>query len=249
MMLSISVMEGNWGGSHTSDIGAVARSVVQCFNGAIVERPIEAIQVEPTLKNDDSPLTAYERTTSGHVRILLNARGNLWARLAFQFAHELCHVMANFRPPNDHPSKWIEECLCEASSLYALCTMSCSWQTFPPYPNWQSYSIKLLEYMDDRCKKPEHQLPIGSKFSEWLASKLPLLQRDAGRRADNTIVAQRILPIFEQNSTAWNAVRYLNLWDASQDLSIEQFCVHWRTACPPHLHYVPYSIQQRLTQD
>jgi hypothetical protein len=223
MTVSIEVLDSDWGGAVTADIAAVIDSVAACFECALSERPIEAI------------------------RVLLNARGRLWAQYAYQFAHELCHVQANFCPPLQHPSKWIEESLCEMSSLFAINSMSHCWHSSPPYPNWKSYAPKLKQYLEDHCSKPEHQVPTGKSFGEWLLSRLHLLRADAFRRADNTIVARELLSIFEQDPNAWCAVRYLNLWNTSQDASIPEFCDRWRQATPSRHHCYTDEVDGRLT--
>jgi len=111
MTVFIDVPEADWGGATTADIGAVVRSVAQCLEGALSERPMEAIRVEPTPTVQEDPITLFKRVDTGHIRVLLNMRGCFWAQLAYQFAHELCHVLANFREPFHHSSKWIEESL------------------------------------------------------------------------------------------------------------------------------------------
>lgn len=57
--------------------------------------------------------------SGGSFEIRLNVWGTLWARLAFQFAHEYCHVLADprsFPLPIDRCC-WIEEVICETASL------------------------------------------------------------------------------------------------------------------------------------
>lgn len=247
MTISIDVPDADWGGAVTADINAVVRSVAECFASALCEKKIEAIRVEPTPTVQEPPITLFKRADTGQVRVLLNVRGTFWAQLAYQFAHEFCHVQANFREPVHHSSKWIEESLCETSSLFAIRTMAKVWQIAPPYPNWRTLAPDLARYCAKHCAEPSHQLPEGSIFPEWLASHLTLLQSDHSRRADNTVIAQQLLPIFEQDADAWRAVRYLNLWNASQNLSIEEYCQHWRGATPLGLHSSVDAVEHRLT--
>lgn len=249
MNLSIRVIEGDWGGALPADVTAVVESVAQCLKEAVLERPVEAIVIEPTSSIQDPPRTLFDRTKGGEVQILLNVRGNLWAQLAYQFAHEFCHVLSNFNPPLHHSSRWLDESLCETSSLFALRAMAASWRDSPPYPNWASYAAKLTEYFELHRNEPGHQLPAGVAFPQWLASQLPVLRGNSGIRADNTVVALQLLPVFEENADAWRAVRYLNLWDASQDSSVEQFCAHLRTTVPPQLCSVVDRIEYRLTRE
>ena len=94
----------------------------------------------------DHPQTDFKRTPSGRIAIGLSARDTHWAQYSFQFAHELCHTLANFSnntrlvryPPQ--ANFWLEESLCETASLFTLRAMSRSWRTAPPYPAWRDYA-------------------------------------------------------------------------------------------------------------
>ena len=252
MTISIEIVNSDWGGGLPADIEAVTRSVAVCFQGALAEGPIEPIRVEPTPNPGDQPMSVFQRTAAGQVRILLNARGRHWAQYAYQFAHELCHVLANFRrplqhPPLQHPWKWIEETLCEVASQFAVSCMSRSWQMSPPYPHWSCFAPALTKYLEDHHSKPEHMLPTGEIFCDWLRSHLDLLKLDALRRPDNTIIARELLPIFEQDADAWRAVRYLNLWDNSRVGSVAEFFGCWRQLTPARHHRYVNAVEGRLT--
>lgn len=246
-VFSIEVLEADWGGSAPVDIGAVVRSVAQCFEGSLSERPTEPVLVEPTPPGQVNPISLYKRTAAGQVRVLLTSRGYFWSQFAYQFAHELCHVQANFCEPDHTVSKWIEESLCETASLFALRRMGVLWAENPPYPNWKSYAPELPKYVTDRCADPNRRLPPGVSFADWMTAHIPLLQADSFRRDDNTIIAQQLLPIFEMYPDAWRAVRYLNLWDAGRDLSVRDFCRHWKEACPEKLRFFVDALEHGLT--
>src|SRR5450759_2591810 len=65
------------------------------------------------------PVTHFERGPSGEIRVELNVEGPYWAQFAFQFGHEMCHVLCEYGDyPN--PNKWFEETLCETASLFVL---------------------------------------------------------------------------------------------------------------------------------
>lgn len=247
MTISIKILTLNWGGGLPADIEAVTRSVVACFQASLAEAPIEPIRVEPTTNAADPPMTVFQRTATGQVRILLNARGRYWAQYAYQFAHELCHVLANFRPPLQHPWKWIEETLCEVASQFAINCLSRSWQSSPPYPNWSSFAPAFTKYLEEHYSKPEHMLPPGESFDDWLRSHLDHLKLDALRRADNTIVGRELLPIFKRDADAWRAVRYLNLLDNSQAASVAEYFGCWRQAAPARHHRYIDAVEGRLT--
>jgi len=246
---SISVAEGDWDEARTVDIAAVLRSAAACFQGAVEERTVDTVLVEPSAADDTVPRSLFARAAGGETRVHLHVRGRHWAQFAFQFGHEFCHVLSNHRVMADRPFGWINECLCETASLYALRSMARTWETSPPYPNWRDYARSLGEYAEQRCAEPEHTLPDGAVFSTWLAARLPALAADPGKRADNVVIAKRMLPVFEQNPDAWRAVRYLNLWDTTTDASIQQYFAHWRDAAPSRLRSDIDRIERALTVD
>lgn len=227
----------DWGGAAVPDISAVLRSVADCFQLADAEKPVDRIVVEPTPPTIPHPMCDLQRLPAGEVRVLLAARGTDWARFIYQFAHELCHVIANFRAPIQHPAAWIEESLCETASLFALRRTAERWRHAPPYPNWATYAAHLTQYVQTHCAAPAHGLPPGVAFKDWLCGMYGALQSDSQRRSDNTIVARHLLPIFEQDDgSAWAAVRYMNCWPLEGPSPAEHFLAEWSAAVPLALH-------------
>src|SRR5437867_2924203 len=123
MGVALRANQGDWGGAQLSDIKAVARSAADSF-AAYDEDEAIFITLEPTLNEDDPPMTSPSTGPSRSV-VRLNVRGNLWARLAYQFGHEYCHVLADPTTLTDQQRRfsWIEEVLCETGSLFALRSM------------------------------------------------------------------------------------------------------------------------------
>lgn len=241
--------EGDWGVARTEDIAAVLRSTAQCFQAAVEERTVDPVLVEPSGVGENVPRSLFDRAKGGETRVHLHVRGRHWAQFAFQFGHEFCHVLSNHRVMADRPFGWINECLCETASLYALRSMARTWETSPPYPNWRDYAPSLGKYAAERCAEPQHTLPDGVAFSAWLAARLSFLEADPGKRADNVVIAKRMLPVFEQRPDAWRAVRYLNLWDAAKDTSLQQYFAHWRDASPARLRADIDRIERALRDD
>jgi hypothetical protein len=245
--ISVDGSDPNWGGARVADIRAVLHSVAECFAPADLERQIEPILVQPTPATLLHPMCAFTRLPSAQVRVLLSARGRSWAQFAYQFAHEFGHVMANFRPPLQHSSKWIEESLCEAASLFALRRMAERWQHAPPYPNWMSYSASLAKYVDELWAAGSHGLPAGIRFGDWLCGLLPGLRADPLRRADNMIVARELLPVFEADEGAWAVLRYMNMWPVHSECSTTEFFALWANATPPSLRGRLARLENQLT--
>lgn len=232
MAVAIRGDRGDWGGAQPSDVEAVARSAAASFE-VFDDSESVTVVLQPTASEDDLPWTLSTANPSGEFVVLLNVRGNLWARLAYQFAHEFCHVLADPRTwtgPDDRFA-WIEEALCEAASLFALRSMARTWAVEPPYPIWRDYSSALAAYEAEHISDPAHSLPPGMPFSTWLSLRLPLLEADSGRRDNNTVVAKKLLPVFETHRDAWRAVRYLHTQQTSPAVSLADFMDRWATAC------------------
>jgi hypothetical protein len=232
MGLAIHASHGDWGGAQLSDIEAVARSAADSFAAVDDDETIK-ITLEPTAGEDDPPMTLSSTSRCRSV-VRLNVRGNLWARLAYQFGHEYCHVLAD--PPTQTERgrrfAWIEEVLCETGSLFALRSMAKGWAVDPPYPSWREYSSSLAEYEAEYVSHPTRSLPRGAKFADWLGDRLPLLEVDPHRRDDNTIIAKELLRIFEMDPATWRAVRYLHSALRSSETSLAGFMSDWARRCP-----------------
>ena len=199
---------GDWGGAERANVAAVAQSVADAF--PVFDDVATQILLEPVARDDDSPITLFEPTPAGEIVVRLNVRGNLWARLAYQFAHELCHVTADPTTFVLDRFTWIEEALCETASLFALRAMARTWVEAPPYPNWRDYAPSLASYAAERMDDPAHTLPDGVRFHDWLRERLPTLEAHPGERALNTVIAKELLPVFENDPSAWLAVRELH---------------------------------------
>jgi hypothetical protein len=190
----------------------------------------------------DHPQTDFKRTPTGRIAIGLSARDTHWAQYSFQFAHEFCHTLANYsnRPQRlvrfpPQANFWLEETLCETASLFTLRAMSRTWEITPPYPAWQDYAAWLNAYAQERLALPEHQLPAGKSFSNWFQEHQPELRRNSTIRNWNTIVAIRLLPLFEAEPRAWKAVTFLNHGSAGTNDSLAHHLEEWRARCPGEL--------------
>jgi hypothetical protein len=190
----------------------------------------------------DHPQTDFKRTAAGRISIGLSARDTHWAQYSFQFAHEFCHTLANF---SDRPQRlvrfapqanfWLEETLCETASLFTLRAMSRTWETSPPYPAWQDYAPWFNAYAQERLSLPEHQLPTGKSFQVWFQDHQPPLRRNSTIRSWNTIIAIRLLPLFEAEPRGWKAVTFLNRDSDAVNESLAQHLAKWRSQCPENL--------------
>ena len=148
---------GDWGGADPANVEAVARSAAEAFPVSTRRRSCSS----PWLSDGDPPITLFDRSPLGEVVVRLNVRGNLWARLTYQFAHEYCHVLADIDTFTLDRFTWLEEALCETGSLFALRRMARAWATDAPYANWREYAPELARYAEDRMTDRDHLATAG----------------------------------------------------------------------------------------
>ena len=188
-------------------------------------------KLEPivVVRGNNGPITLYERNARGEVIVKLDTHRTYWSQYAYQWAHELCHVLTGFR--NDgRENKWFEESLCELASLYAMRRMSESWEHDPPYPNWKDYRHSLKDYVDkiiaSREKLTLKDLPA------YYQKHRETLRKNATERPLNGAIALALLPLFEKDPSHWEAIRYLNVTPAKKDLSLEDYFAKWHKDTP-----------------
>ncbi|MDB4617468.1 hypothetical protein OAE61_01300 [Verrucomicrobiales bacterium] len=186
--------------------------------------------VEPiTVHAKGGPITLYDRDSKGGYTVKLNTGNRFWAQCSFQFAHELCHVLSNYRE-DENPNGWFEESLCEAASLFVLREMGKTWETDPPFSNWKSYSVNLTKYAQDRIDSAA--LQTRRPLSEWFAVKEMRLRKSQGQRELNNVVAIKLLPLFEEYPAGWETIAWLNVDESFPDDSFHEYLSRWR-------YYVP----------
>ena len=193
------------------------------------EPPIGTILVAPTRSTDDDPITLYRLSPLSPFPILLQARDKHWAKFAYQFSHELCHVLSDYERLRDSPNNWFQEAICELASVFTLRRMAERWPAQPPYSNWAGYGHSLSDYTQDLLSDRKHQLPLGMTLSAWLIAEEESLRKDPYQRCKNAVVAYSLLPIFESDPAGWNAIRSL----PNSTVLLKDYLCEWNSQIEP----------------
>lgn len=239
--------ESEWGGANTRDVQAVLSSVGAVISPYIGGRTLDNIIV----KNDPKgPISLYKRGENGEYIVLLDVKGRYWSQMAYQYSHEVCHLLSNYdlAPNNVTRQQWFEESLCEAFSLFTLKQMAIHWQENPPYPNWKSYSADIQTYVEEMLQEKHRRLttPVG----QWYRQQQVILEKDpyAQDRQLNEKMATILLAIFEEEPESWAAMNYLNLGEDTGVHSMEKYLSDWYQNTPENYRNVVAKIQQLLTK-
>ncbi|MGB5600390.1 MAG: hypothetical protein WBM66_16840 [Thiothrix litoralis] len=239
-------VESEWGNADIQDVQAVLNSVGVVISPYTGGRRLDNIIVRNAPKG---PISLYQRGENGEYIVLLDIKGRYWSQLAYQYSHEVCHLLSNYdlAPNNITQQQWFEESLCEAFSLFALKQMAVHWQENPPYPNWKAYSADLQRYVDGMLQEKHRHL--ATPVSEWYRQQKNVLERDpyAQDRRLNEKMATALLEIFEENPENWVAMNYLNLGEDTGTHSMEKYLADWYSNTPDAYRGVVAKIQQLLT--
>lgn len=222
--LHIVVLPGEWGGSSLVDIRKVCESAAATIMAHLPDDGFAPIIIQ---HDNSGPITLYKRGQGNEYIVKLDTRDRAWAQLAFQFSHEMCHVICNYRDATNQ-QLWFEETLCECASLYALRQMAVQWKTNAPYSNWKSYATSLRDYADDRIAAYERKDSIAQFYR---ANQTELIKNGTNRDL-NTYVAIRLLPLFEETPAAWQALRYINLGPTEENTTFQSYLQGWHDRSP-----------------
>lgn len=145
-------------------------------------------------------------------KIYLNSEPQSWCQAAYQFGHELCHYAI---PAAVHPKlKWLEESICEVSSLYFLPRITAFWhETGVPYKTdkGELYADFFSKYAEDVA---QDEVPFDLTDPVEIAS----LEADCRQREKNRHIANKLLPVFNAHPDLWSAVPVLCQVQASDSV-------------------------------
>ena len=194
--------------AYPADVAAVLDSVVRLFSMYFNDVRQHPLTVKCNYPKRESPETVYEINT-----IYLNISpftsdgypGCYWSQFIYQFSHEFCHYMNWGHVVQS--MRWFEETLCELASHFFLIKSAEQWVHNAPYPNWNSYSGKLLAYeLNSRNEvEPFDISDLLNPSSKIIYS----LKENEYQRSKNRYIALKLLPLFEQNPALWKIVPFL----------------------------------------
>lgn len=233
--VSIEIAPGDWGGADVRDIHLVLTSVAEVFLDHVkLTRDDLKLRVIPRA---GTPRVLYERGHEGQYVIQLTARDQIWVQYAYQFAHELCHIVSNFdrRVVGDEAvqeNQWFEEALCETAALFTLKRLGVVWASNPPTRNWMGYGKSFASYAAYLSNEPHRHLGATRSLRDWYAENHVSLRDDPYQRRKNEVVASTLLPLFEQHPEYWRSIAYLNADAASAAKPFSGYLADWYRSCP-----------------
>jgi hypothetical protein len=228
---------GEWGGSPRNDAFAViSRMREACLSGVrlLSDRQPAKLRVDEHTGglphiwlHDANPDTAW---------IVVDIGAGDWCKLAYQFGHELGHVLCNSwqrRAEPKLPSQWLEEALVEAFSIRGLGLLADSWEERPPFPDDAAFADAIRKYRQDlidKYTKPAERRPVLDRCG-WLRRNRDALDHTGGVDVIEGPEIVQIVAELEGDRACVEDLGAVNRWPARSAVPVEEYLRLWQTSC------------------
>lgn len=231
-------LQGDWGQSSPRDGAAVIfRMRNACLSGASLRSDRQPTELRIENRASGNPAIWLHEGGSTTAWVVVNVGGRDWSKLAYQFGHELGHVMANSWDASSKPGppcQWLEEALVEAFSLRGLGRLADSWERRPVFPNDQAfagalrlYRRRIVEHCEDVAAR---QMPEG-RFDDWFNVNRAALEGKGGPGATPEPAVPVLLRELERESGGIDDLGALNRWPGRTTVAIDRYLRLWQKSC------------------
>jgi hypothetical protein len=229
-------LAGDWG--HMLPRSAdqvVERMRHSCLDGIRLLSDRQPTRLRVDEHTSGSPAVWLHPDGSSMAWIIVDIGERDWSKLAYQFGHELGHVMANSWQPHAKPMlpcQWIEEAMVEAFSIRGLGRLAESWKQNPPFPGDNAFGDAIADYRRDLIKHYAalaDDQGITNDPARWFAehrSEIEAPGHPFSGPASLTVLAE-----YERTSSCVEALGALNRWPGRSGIPIEDYFRQWEASC------------------
>ena len=163
--------------------------------------------------------------------IIVDIGARAWCQLAYQFGHELGHVLCNSWRPQAKPAppcQWLEEAMVEAFSIRGLALLADSWERNPPFSGDAGYAKAIREYRSglvEKYKKISWQAS-SNDFAAWFSSNRAAVEHTKGDAAVVTLLTEE-----EADTACIEDLGAVNRWPGRSAVPLEEYLSLWHTSC------------------
>jgi hypothetical protein len=229
-------LAGNWDNMRPD----ASRRVVErmrraCLEGVrlLSDRQPAGLRIEQHAFGPPAVWLHTEDTTTAWVIVHFGERA--WAQLAYQFGHELGHVVANSWQANAKPAlpcQWVEEALVEAFSIHGLGHLAASWKADPPFPDDNAFGEAIARYRRNLIRKYSTRAEEDGALRDparWLTGNRSKLEAFGHPLMGPSAIL--VLAEYERAPACVEALGALNRWPERSGLPIGDYFRKWRASC------------------
>lgn len=226
---------GAWGGSATVDAAAVIeRARAACLSGVTLlsDRQPEKLRVDDQSGSNPSIWLHPGHSTTAWIIVTVGDRD--WSQLAYQFGHELGHVLCNSWAPDAkprNPCQWIEEALVEAFSLRGLRLLAEDWARTPPFANDSAFATSIQRYGENVLDGYRVQDLGGTmELGAWFRAHEAFLSENGGVDAASGAIPT-MLELLESDAAMIADMGALNRWPERSGVPVHDYLRLWTKSC------------------
>ena len=162
--------------------------------------------------------------------------GTHWAQVAYQLAHEICHLYCNYDQCSGHKHQWFEESLCECASIAVLDRISLDWKKSQMMAYSPDYGDSVASYITGVKDSAINQIKNQTQFVEWLSGHIDDLESSSMLRDLNRVVALYMYnSLLESNPNNWVSITTINTWNCFSNENFNEFQDSWLAASNKNL--------------
>lgn len=236
---------GSWGDS----LPQAARQVIlwmraACLSGVrlLSDRQPARLRIEDHTSGPPAIWLHSDPLTTAWVIVDIGARS--WSQLAYQFGHELGHVVSNSWNAAAWPRlpcQWLEESMVEAFSIRGLGHLAENWARDPPFPGDSAYSEAIRQYraaLVDKYREVDGD--ARPAVADWFRTNRGALESKGALRDFLGPAILAWVDEYEADVGCVEDLGALNRWTERTGLPIEAYLAKWQASCadinaPGHL--------------
>jgi hypothetical protein len=228
---------GDWGESPPAAAAIVIarmREVSLAKVRLLSDRQPDRIRIEAHRSGPPAICLHFDHSQTAW--IIVDIGGRDWCKLAYQFGHELGHVLANSWGPDAKPrppTQWLEESLVEAFSIRGLGLLAQSWAVNPPFGGDAPFAKAITDYRANVIAgyvNPGDPKP-GTEMVAWFAKTRGALENAGGLAPVEGPVIRAILAAELEDPACVEDLGALNRWPARSSVPIEEYLRLWKVSC------------------
>jgi hypothetical protein len=228
---------GSWGGSAVKDAAVVIERMRAASLGGVAllsDHQPAGLRVDDCAGSNPAIWLHTDAPTTAWIKVIVGARD--WCNLAYQFGHELGHVLCNSWEPDAaprNPCQWVEESLVEAFSLRGLGILADEWGRAPPFPNDGAYKASIRNYRETilvRYQAIGADQGSNAGLRVWFESREAFLMEHGGLDAATGAVSI-MLGLLESDASMIADLGALNRWPGRSGLPLPDYLANWERSC------------------
>ena len=226
-------LRGDWGAAPLQAVALVLSRIREaCLSGLTLYSDQQPAKLRVDNRSSGYPAIWLHNDPADTAWVIVNIGPADWSKLAYQFGHELGHVLCNswssMSKPQP-PSQWLEESLAEAFSIRGLALLADSWARNPPFAGNEAFAGSLRRYRNNLVESYRNAMAPDADIGAWFRTNRSALE--GGGAADKGPAVLHILAELENDNACVEDLGAVNRWRSRSGVQIEDYMRLWAASC------------------